>query len=181
MQGSSWDRFSVLSALRRGFFVRRNATDPFLLLCLTLVSSHHRCSCSHAWHALHTWIARFLTRSSSTLSGCTRETMPTTCPSTRGDWIPRAFALAPCDSLSTREVARVSSRRAIKPITRMTRSNDSRSFNTCPVILHEILIILPWERSLLHRGNAIYIFGDMHMSIDIIKIIIGDDEARQSV
>jgi len=70
-------------ALRQGFFVRRNATDPFLLLCSTLVSSHHRCSCSHAWHALHTWIARFLTRSSSTLSGCTRETMPTTCPSSR--------------------------------------------------------------------------------------------------
>jgi len=32
---------------------------PFLL-----GSSHHRCSCSHAWHALHTWIARFPARTS---------------------------------------------------------------------------------------------------------------------
>ena len=75
---------STLRQSRQRFFVRRNATDPvLLLLCSILVSSHHRCSCSHAWHALHTWIARFLTRSSSTLSGCTRETMPTTCPSSR--------------------------------------------------------------------------------------------------
>lgn len=144
----------------QGFFVRRNATDPFLP---ALVSSHHWCSCSHAWHALHTWIARFPTRISSVLSGCARETMPTTCPRPgAGDWIPRAFALLPCDSLSTREVARASSRRAIKAITRMTRSNDSRSFNICPVVLLEILIT--WYNTLgtvviSHRADN-RIFGD---------------------
>lgn len=58
------------------------------------------------------------------------------------DWIPRALgARTERDSLSTQEVARVSSHRAIKAITRMTRGNYSRSFNICPVVLLEILIM----------------------------------------
>jgi len=93
-----------------------------------LFLSSHRCSCSHAWHALHTWIARFsISYELGLLRIQLRDDTHHVSSSRRLD--PTRVAPIPCTSFSTWEVA---SHCVIKIITQIIiTTNKLYSINVC--------------------------------------------------